>query len=239
MTLALALRGSDGLVLAADSRVSGGEPGSADISQKFLQVNRDLGVLTYGLAIPGERGMRELINSVNPPYQRRLAYFSEIAEIAGKVFRQAFEKWIGEMRERDVDVSGLSVGFILAGYDSNETNQFRILHYKSPRFEQDDRSDILAAQWHISKYLTDLFLYAEMSVEELKQLVVLCLTETAAVERSVGGPIQMATVTLSEGYKRLHDEEINRVLAQNQPRHAALKRKLRELFLCAQTPTRA
>ena len=53
MTLAMALRAYDGLVLATDSRATGGPQQSVDTSEKFLQVNRDVGVMTYGLAVPG------------------------------------------------------------------------------------------------------------------------------------------------------------------------------------------
>ena len=63
MTLAMALRAIDGLVLAADSRVSG-KDGTADTSEKFMQVNRDIGVMTYGLAQPGNRGISRLEDKV-------------------------------------------------------------------------------------------------------------------------------------------------------------------------------
>lgn len=228
----MALRAADGLVLAADSRVSGGDPGSADVSQKFLQVNRDIGILTYGLAIPGERGMRRLIAEVNPPYQRRMAYFSDISDAARTVLKEEYDSWILNLPAEDrPNVRHLRVGFILAGYDSHETNQFIILHLESPNFELQVRDDILAAQWHIAQYLSSLFYYREMTVDQLKQLIVLLLTETAAVEPTVGGPIQIATVSLSEGFKSLHDEEINRILKGNQDKHSYLKRELRKRFL--------
>jgi 20S proteasome alpha/beta subunit len=232
MTLALALRGADGLVLATDSRVTGGAQRSADVSQKFLQVNRDLGVMTYGLAIPGYRGMARLVNEANPPNQRRLAYFSEISDLAANIFRAEFETWIaGLTPEEREPVQGQSVGFILAGYDSNETSQFRILHWSSPTFESEDRADVLAAQWHISGFLSKLLYYPEISVAHLKRLAVLCLTETSAVEFSVGGPIQMATVTLAEGFKRIYEQEIQHVLLKNQNYHGSLRATLRELIL--------
>jgi 20S proteasome alpha/beta subunit len=232
MTLALAMRAADGLVLATDSRVTGGEQRSADVSQKFLKVNRDLGVMTYGLAVPGYRGMTRLVNEANPPNQRRMAYFSEISALAERVFREEYNAWIGslspEERER---MRSQAVGFILGGYDSNETSQFRVLHWGSPGFQPEERSDVLAAQWHISGFLSKLLYYQEISVAQLKRLAVLCLTETSAVESTVGGPIQIATVTLAEGFKRIYEQEVHQLLLKNQNCHGCLRANLRELIL--------
>lgn len=232
MTLALALRAADGLVLATDSRVTGGPQRSADVSQKFLQVNRDLGVMTYGLAAPGYRGMNRLVNEANPPNQRRLAYFSEISALAENVFRQEYNDWLGALAPPErAAVQPMAVGFILGGYDSNETSQFRVLHWGSPTFEMEERPDVMAAQWHISGFLSKLFYYPEISVAQLKRFVALCLTETSSVEPTVGGPIQMATVTLSEGFKRIYEQEIHQLLLKNQNCHSSLRTHLRELIL--------
>jgi 20S proteasome alpha/beta subunit len=232
MTLALALRAADGLVLATDSRVTGGEQRSADISQKFLQVNRDLGVMTYGLAVPGYKGMTRLVDQANPPNQRRLAYFSEISALAENVFRVEYNTWIGALTAQErQSVQPMAVGFILGGYDSNETSQFRVLHWSSPTFQCEERPDVLAAQWQISGFLCKLFYYQEISVAQLKRLAVLCLTETSGVEPTVGGPIQMATVTLAEGFKRIYDQEIHQLLLKNQNCHGSLRSHLRELIL--------
>jgi 20S proteasome alpha/beta subunit len=233
MTLALALRAADGLVLATDSRVTGGQQKSADVSQKFLQVNRDLGVMTYGLAIPGSRGMSRLVNEVNPPNQRRIAYFGEISDLAENIFRTEFQSWVATLSPEEAALaqSPQAVGFILGGYDSNETSQFRVLHWSSPEFLREERADVMAAQWHVSGYLGRLLYYPEISVSQLKKFAVLCLTETSAVNETVGGPVQMATVTLAEGFKRIYDQEIQSLLLKNQNYHASLRANIRELLL--------
>ncbi len=63
--------------------------------------------------------------------------------------------------------SSQAVGFILGGYDSNETSQFRVLHWSSPTFLRKERPDVLAAQWHISGSLNKLLYYPEISVAQL------------------------------------------------------------------------
>ncbi len=222
MTLAMALRAVDGLVLATDSRVTGLR-GTADTSEKFLQVNRDIGVLTYGLAQPGYEGISQLVSEVN---RNRWAHFSVIANEAGRIFQSAYEGWLGKQEEKRF--YGV-VGFILAGYDYLETNQFRITHYEivpdasQPLGSLTARSipgDLLAAQWHIARYLLTKFYYPEMTVNELAELAVFLITETMIVEETVGGPIQMAIITQTVGFQRVHQQDIIRMLQSRQQHFA-------------------
>lgn len=222
MTLAMALRAVDGLVLVTDSRITG-RGDTADTSEKFLQVNRDIGVLTYGLAQPGYEGISQLVSEVN---QHRWAHFSKIANEAARIFQDSYQSWLERQKEKQFHGP---VGFILAGYDSLETNQFRIVHYEiTPNPEQPFGSltkrlipgDLLAAQWHLARYLLTKFYYPEMTVNELAGLAVFILTETMTVEETVGGPIQMAIITQTAGFQRLHQQDIIDVLRLHQKQFA-------------------
>ncbi len=237
MTLAFALRGSDGLVVAADSRVTGSE-GTADTSVKFLQVNREVGVITYGLAEPGYLAITRLVDTVNRgssfPPERRIVYFSDIAKTAEKIFKEEFNKFYEKIKKTFPDIKpedrSLTLGFILAGYDSNETNQFKVLSFQWPKFEKEERPDVLAAQWHIAQYLLIKFYYPEMDVEQLKRLAVFFLVETEIVEPTVGGPFQVAVVTLEHGFQRLSEKEVRQLITENQLRFAKFRRVLFDLF---------
>jgi len=222
MTLAMALRAIDGLVLATDSRITG-KGGTADTSEKFLQVNRDIGVLTYGLAQPGYEGISQLVSEVN---QNRWAHFSTIADEAARIFQTSYENWLERQKEKRFH--GV-VGFILAGYDNLETNQFLIVHYEIiPSSEQPLGSltmrpmpgDLLAAQWHVARYLLTKFFYPEMTVNELSELAVFVIAETMAIEETVGGPIQMAIITQTAGFQRVHQQDTIRMLQSGQKRFA-------------------
>ncbi len=173
MTLAFALRGSNGLVLGADSRVSTAS-GSADTSTKFLQVNREIGILTYGLAEVGYKSINSIIDKVNgysdfsSTVKPRIVHFSDITKETQKICKKTYEYITSELKKKNTDLTDrdLSTGFILAGYDANETNQFKIYHLESPSFEIEERpGDIIAAQWHISQFLSNHFYYQEMDVE--------------------------------------------------------------------------
>lgn len=222
MTLAMALRAVDGLVLATDSRIAG-RGGTADISEKFLQVNRDIGVLTYGLAQPGYEGISQLVSEVN---QHRWAYFSKIADEAARIFQNSYESWLEGQKEKRFYGP---VGFILAGYDNLETNRFRIMHYEITSTSErpfgsltmnEGPGDLLAAQWHLASYLLKKFYYSEMTVSELAELAIFVMTETMTIEETVGGPIQMATITQTAGFQRVHQQDIIDMLRSLQKRFA-------------------
>jgi len=233
MTLAMALRAIDGLVLATDSRITG-KGGTADTSEKFLQVNRDIGVLTYGLAQPGYEGISQLVSEVN---QNQWAHFSKIAGEAARIFPNSYEGWLAKQKEERF--YGV-VGFILAGYDNLETNQFLIVHYEiTPSPEQPLGSlvmrpmpgDLLAAQWHVARYLLTKFYYPEMTVSELTELAVFLIAETMTVEKTVGGPIQMAVITQTAGFQRVHQRDIIRMLQSHQKRFAHFNQICRNIAL--------
>ncbi len=242
MTLAFALRGSNGLVIGADSRVSG-PTGTSDTSTKFLQVNREVGVLTYGLADVGYNAINKLVDKVNKyadfsSDDKRIVHFSEIAKEAEEIFREAYKKKIEEIKvinnkakeegkpEISINDPGLITGFILGGYDANESNQFKIVHWYSPDFKSEHRADIIAAQWHISQFLSDHFYYPEMDVEQLKRLAVFMLIETETISTSVGGQLKLATVTLEGGFQRLNEADIQILIRENQLRFAKYRRTL-------------
>ncbi|MFH2220419.1 MAG: hypothetical protein ABII68_12280 [Pseudomonadota bacterium] len=230
MTLAMAVRAVDGLVLATDSRITG-RAGTADISEKFLQVNRDIGVLTYGLAQPGYDGISKLVSEVN---RNKWAHFSKISQEASRIFKNAYDSWLNAQKKQQFVAP---VGFILGGYDNLETNQFVIVHYEIvPTPEEPNGAievrpmpgDLLAAQWQISRYLLNKFYREGMTVNELAELVVFSIIETMSIEEGVGGPIQMAIITQNTGFQRLHRQRIADILDKNQLRFSNFIRFIRE-----------
>ncbi len=234
MTLAFALRGSNGLVLGADSRVSSAL-GSADTSTKFLQVNREIGILTYGLAEVGYKSIHSIVDQVNgysdfsATATPRIVHFSEITRKTQEICKKTYDDIVTEIKKKDPKITDrdLTVGFILAGYDANETNQFKIYHFESPDFKIEERpGDIIAAKWHISQFLSNHFYYQEMDVEQLKRLASFMLIETGVISTSVGGKLKIATVTLENGFQLLNEKEIQGIISENQPRFAKYRRIL-------------
>lgn len=222
MTLAIALRCADGLVMASDSRVTGGPTRSADISEKFLQLNRDVGIMTYGLAVPGYVGIRQLREEVR---QNPATYptMTAITNRAATLFPQIHQGFI----QQNPGVAGEIVGFIIAGFDGNDTSQFRIFSCDSRgnfNFEEVSGPSLMAAQWHLAESLYRLLAYPGMAVQEGLRVAVLLMVLTSSFESTVGGPIHLATATLDEGFTLLHEREVSSLIREVQPYLVTLKR---------------
>jgi 20S proteasome alpha/beta subunit len=236
MTLALALRGCNGLVLGTDSRVTSVVPQAigppqtitSDTSEKFLQVNRDIGVLTYGLAEPGYSGISRLVEQAK---RNRYPRYQDIETAAQAVFLTEFNTWTQAQQQPAVAAAGV-VGFILSGYDSVLKNQFRVTSFQSANgFQPQEivQPTFLAAQFHIAQYLTTKLYRQEMTVAQLTQLAVFLMLETMSTEITVGGPIQLATVTVRNGFQRVTEEEIDKLLDTCQSKVRDFRRLLLEL----------
>lgn len=239
MTLAMVLRCADGLVMASDSRVSGGARGSADISEKFLQVNRDVGIMTYGLAIPGYRGIRSLVEDVR---QNPGAYptVSSITSRAETLCQQVYQSFLQEQRQPDgslpAEVSQGIVGYIIGGYDGNETARFVIYSCSSPdsfQFQEQLGTWFMAAQWHLAAWLFPFLEYLGMSIDYGLKVCVILMILTSIVEPTVGGPIHIATVTIEEGFTLLHEREVAKLVREVQPYLIALKQAWLEAWSTA------
>jgi hypothetical protein len=219
MTLALVLRCSDGLVLATDSRTTGGSFAAADISEKFLQINRDIGIMTYGLAVPGYGTMRLLVEEVrNSP-----GTYATMNQVVGRVTAMATDVFNG-FKTAQPNLANEIVGFILAGYDGNETGLFRIFHFSSQDgFAPQEQVEIIAAQWHLPMALSPYLQFAGMSVHQGRNLATLLMILTASYNSAVGGPIRLGTVTIGRGFSLLSEHEVHELVEHNQPRLAKLK----------------
>jgi 20S proteasome alpha/beta subunit len=233
MTLAMAIKALDGLVLATDTRKTG-RAGVADDSDKLMPVNRDIGVLTYGLAEPGYAGMTRLIAEVE---RNRWAHFPLIATEAKRLLQESYDGWAAERKATHMPGS---LGFILGGYDHLDSKSFRIMHYElQPSPEQPlgvftaqlRTSQVLAGLWNVAQYLAAKLLHPEMTVREVAELSVLLLAQTMVVEPMVGGSMELALVTREKGFENLHAEQVADLLRTGQPSFAALNRIYRNVVL--------
>lgn len=236
MTLAVVLRCADGLVMASDSRVTGGARGSADISEKFLQVNRDVGIMTYGLAVPGYRGIRSLVEDVR---QNPGAYptVSSITSRAQALCQMVYQSFVQEQRRPDgslpAEVDQGAVGYIIGGYDGNDTAKFVIYSSEnrdSFQFHEQLGTWFMAAQWHLPAWLLPFFEYPGMSIDYGLRACIVLMILTSIVEPTVGGAIHIATVSIEEGFTLLHEREVAELVRQVQPNLIGLKRAWQEAW---------
>ena len=216
MSLTIALMGTDGLILAADSRTTEGYtlagPRIRDDSVKFIQLNENWGVLTYGLSDIGQAGITALRGeTLKHPDNLSLA---SVLEKSTQIFSRVSSDWSrsnSEIGRRDKDV-----GFVIGGYDRKERG-FRVFNFQSPDFfaKKLNGRCLLGGQWHIAKFLVRKFFTEDAKTDTLKALAVFLLDATMTVEKTVGGAIRLATVTESKGFQWLQEEEIRRILESN------------------------
>jgi len=227
LSLTIALVGTDGLILAADSRTTEGYtlagPKIRDDSVKFIQLNESWGVLTYGLSDIGQAGITTLREKVSKgPGPLSLA---SVLEESTQIFNRVSNDWSKnnpEIMRRDKDV-----GFMIGGYDKKEKG-FRVFNFQSPDFLSNRLNGrcLLGGQWHIAKFLVKKFFTEEARTDTLKALAVFLLDATMTVEKTVGGAIRLAIVTESKGFEWVQEEEMKRLLESNQ----TFRRYLQEHF---------
>ena len=216
MSLTIALMGTDGLVLAADSRTTEGYtlagPRIRDDSVKFIQLNENWGVLTYGLSDIGQAGITALRGeTLKHPDNLSLA---SVLEESTQIFSRVSSDWSrsnSEIGRRDKDV-----GFVIGGYDRKERG-FRVFNFQSPDFfaKKLNGRCLLGGQWHIAKFLVRKFYTEDATAGYLKALAVFLLDATMTVEKTVGGAIRLAIVTESDGFQWVPEEEIKHLLESN------------------------
>ena len=227
MSLTIALMGTDGLILAADSRTTEGYtlagPKIRDDSVKFIQLNESWGVLTYGLSDIGQAGITALREKIlTGPDNLSLA---SVLEENTEIFSRVSFDWSRsnpEIMRRDKDV-----GFVMGGYDKKERG-FRVFNFQSPDFLSHKLNGrcLLGGQWHISKFLVKKCFTEDSRTDTLKALAVFLLDATMTVEKTVGGAIRLAIVTESKGFEWVQEDEMRRLLESNR----AFRRLLQELF---------
>lgn len=211
------LRAPDGVVMAADSRVTEGYtlkgPVTRDDSVKFIQLNKCIGVMTHGLYDIGSRGIMELKESTRHA-EAALSSTKDVAGAGRNIFLRINNDWNGENPEnarRDRDV-----GFIIGGLD-RETMSFNVFCLESPDFKPRPVNGkmFFAGQWRIARFLLTRFRSNNATIDTLKKLAAVSLYATSAVDHTVGGPVRLATITGSDGFRWLTEEEMKELTRFN------------------------
>jgi 20S proteasome alpha/beta subunit len=233
MTLLVALRGQDGIVLAADSRGTFGDPRGVtaqnDSMQKAHVLSQHVAALVAGAGEVGDMvidGARQAIEAATADTA------TEVMNILRETVRQAFENWfpsIPAIQPPQLVMTGQAasrpdLAFLVAGYEPDGSP--RIYHLLS----QLDFSPMLSnygfavqgiAQYAL--YLLNRLYEADRTVEELTALAVYVITETASQDGKVGGPVKVITIEPGAGCKALDQATVERIQADNDLRSTALR----------------
>lgn len=223
MTLVACLQGVDGLVLAADSRGTIGDPRGLtairDSQTKLFQLSKFVGIVSYGQAELAAQLIAEIKTTLKPDE----THFSIVFEKTRQIITTKYEEWLGKIPRADRPV----IGFIVAGFE--ESGELKMYYLSSPLDFAPQLCTTGIALGGIPQYATYLVhrLYdPQMSRKNLVVLAAYIIAETATQDPKVGGPIRIAEISLDAGYVDLEEAEVSKVIEHNNE----LNTRLRDFF---------
>lgn len=223
MTLVACLQGVDGLVLAADSRGTIGDPRGLtairDSQTKLFQLSKFVGIVSYGQA----ELAAQLIANIETTLKPTETHFTAVFEKTRQIVITKYEEWLGKIPRGDRPV----VGFIIAGFEKN--GEPKMYYLSSPLDFAPQLCTTGIALGGIPQYATYLVhrLYdPQMSRRNLIVLAAYIIAETATQDPKVGGPIKIAEISFDTGYTELEEAEISKVMEHNNE----LNTRLRDFF---------
>lgn len=232
MTLCVALKGADGLVLAADSRGTFGDPRGVtaqnDAQKKAHILSRRSALLMAGA---GELGATILaqpgISGANDGVTAAMEGFRQAA-------RASYGNWLPHLPpavpQGVPQLMRPSLEFIIAGYDDGPDDGPPVARIYSLTSALDfppmlhEYGFALQGIPQYALYLLNRMYEADRSLADLTALAVYAITETASQDGKVGGPVRVITIRPTEGCAELPDGEVARVVEENRQRSESLRR---------------
>ncbi|MHB8449246.1 MAG: hypothetical protein ACYDAQ_02085 [Mycobacteriales bacterium] len=236
MTLLVALHGTDGLVLAADSRGTFGDPrgitAQNDSMKKAHVLSTHVGVLQAGAGEVGALLIQELTASLggvdgvtavlgklrNHVRNRYNEWFPSVAAVPPPALAQA-----GQVATRP------DLVFLVAGYEVNQDGKasegkiFQIASLTDFAPTLHDYGFAVAGVAQYALYLLNRLFEVGRSVEDLVPLAVYAITETASQDGKVGGPVNVVTISEETGCQILTDDQVAGIIEANSARSTALR----------------
>jgi 20S proteasome alpha/beta subunit len=234
MTLIVCLRGTDGMILACDSRGTFGDPRGVtaqnDNMQKVYAVSKYVGVLLAG---SGELGSM-IINEI----QREIATkktegVTPVMELIRDILIRRFNEWFPGFLIQPIQGATNPVRpnlvFIVGGYDLNGEGKPTIQRTYNLNSMMNfapfliDYGFALEGVPQYALYLLNRLYSPESNVINLMPLAAYVITETSSQDGKVGGPVKMLKILPDAGCIPLTAEEINTVIKSNNDRSKNLK----------------
>ncbi len=234
MTLIAALEGPEGIVMAADSRGTIGDPRGLtainDVQRKLFRLTNYAGITVSGSSELAARLIDTL--SVGLP-SIDAENIDEILNHSTEVMKREFTGWFGSKpwaAAQQIIDQRPQVTFILAGFNAKETPpRSRIFLVTSqldfaPQLCQN--GFMLAGVPQYAIYLLHRLYDRQMGLKSLEALAAYLITETATQDPKVGGPIRIAEITSANGFRELDDPTISDILKSNEEQ----SQRLRQFF---------
>ena len=207
MSLAIGLTGRDGVVLAADSRGTVGDPRGLtainDTMQKLFQLNKVVGCCTFGSAEMGLAVLTDFRGEVSNADVDDL-YVESIVQSFSRVARQSYAAWFSNTPPNERPGLGIIIGGL------NEAGEPKV-YFMGHTYEFAPMP--APAGFHFGGvvnyaiYLAHRFYDRKISISDLRRLAEYLIYETSTQDPKVGGPIDIATIAEDGTYYELSGEE--------------------------------
>jgi 20S proteasome alpha/beta subunit len=227
MSLAVAIEAANGIVLAADSRATFGDPRGMtavnDTVQKIYRLSPRTAVAMVGQAETGNALLQHIMASLAAQPN---ATVDQAAEVVRTLGNQYFGQWFGPPQfmlghTGPVPVPRPDVWFLLVGHDANGRPKIINMGSAPPfNFAPNLSTTGFAAAGVVplAVYLLNRLYRRDLDVEITKDLAAYCIIETGSQDGKVGGPIRLAVVRRNEETLVLPDAECD-LIVQRSDRH--------------------
>ena len=202
MTLVIALKAKDGVVLASDSRASSTIT-SNDTVQKIFKLGDH-----SAIGIAGDGGLAmyfldQIKGDLN--HGTGISHLAEQVRIAGKkTFNDFFEHLTPEKRP--------SLALLLIGYTLDHKPEMYTLQSVDnfvPRKGVTGFECIGVP--YIADYLLNRLYELDIKTEAGAEMCVLCIQETSSQDRGVGGPTRVATFSSTKSFQEMPSSEVEKL----------------------------
>ena len=217
MSIAIALIGKDGIVLATDSRmltIFGGQ------IRTHKDGYRKLWAIGTNIAIAGVGNIAGYESELVEGFQKQVEDTWDFAQIVDKFTEYVRAKWSEAIEHIDIQIlisTQCIIEFIIVGYQNDIPKIKRVYWERTeqitvPRNIESERGwhvagiQMLAEYW-LNKLETIL---PTMSIEKLKKLATMLIHESKYFD-AVGGNIQMASIQKDMGVKMTPKDELIRL----------------------------
>ncbi len=205
MTLIIATKGKDHIILGADSRSVNDENGSriiTDIHEKLVQLNKYCAILIAGNGEKGTYLIEELKKVVKPT--------DNVFKIANKLREISEPKFRSILNFVPVDSDYYpELAFIVAGFNKPGKNpkepKLYILRSTSAFAIGEKRDYTIIGKDSISKYIFAKHYEKNMTANDRFELIVKCLFETEKYDGEAGGDFHTAMID-GYGFKKLDNK---------------------------------
>lgn len=232
MTLIICAKGKDGMVFAADSRGTFGDPRQVtaqnDTMKKVFKLNNNVVLLVAGASEIGSTIIDDLLKRIDDKMG-----INDIVMISRKVLKEKYDEWFKNFaiiaHPNFPTPPRPSLGMIIGGYDNRENLKTPKIFSLISEFDfallLHDYGFALQGVPQYALYLMNRLYDENMNVNHLKHLLAYVITETATQDGKVGGSVRMAVINKT-GCIELNSSEIEIIIKQNIENSA----RLRKLF---------